>query len=101
MSSNSVKAVFDVFDFPQASPKLEGLIFTKNFFIYFWQGGKSGQGVPLNGSNLEKWIEPGFLMACVAGNSYRENVQTEILALQGSPSPLHLIVRNQCFQKNK
>lgn len=73
MSSNSVKVVFDAFNFPQASPKLEGLIFTNNFFIYFWQGGKSGQGVPLNGSNLEKWIEPGFLMACVAGKSYRES----------------------------
>lgn len=31
--------------------------------LYFWQGGKPGQGVPLNGSNLEKWIEPGSLMA--------------------------------------
>ncbi len=62
-----------MFNFPQTSPKLEGLIFTNNFFIYFWRGGKSGQGVPLNGSNLEKWIEPGLLMARVAGKSYRES----------------------------
>lgn len=65
--------MFHTSNFPQASPKLEDLIFTNNFFIYFWQGGKLGQGVPLNGSNLGKWIEPGFLMACVAGKSYRES----------------------------
>lgn len=73
MSSNSVKAVFDAFNLLQASPKLEALSFTNNFFIYFWQEGKSGQGVPLNESNLEKWIEPGFLMARVAEKSYRES----------------------------
>lgn len=53
----------EVLNCPQASPKLKVFIFTNNFFIYFWQQGKAGQGVPLNGSNLEKWIESGFLMA--------------------------------------
>lgn len=44
-----------------------GLIFNQQL-LYFWQGGKPGQGVPLNGSNLEKWIEPGSLMApCGSG----------------------------------
>lgn len=44
-----------------------------SFFISFWQGGKSGQGVPLNASNLEKWTKPGFLMACIAAESNRKS----------------------------
>ena len=73
-----------------ASPELEGpRIFTNSFFIYFFgRRGKSGQGVPLNGSNLEKWIEPGFLMAPARQESATGKVfQTETLALRGSPSP--------------
>ena len=60
-------------NFPHATPNLGGPIFTNNFFIYFWQGGKSGQGVPLNGSNLEKWIEPGFSDGPCGRKSYRES----------------------------
>lgn len=69
-TSDSVRAIPEVVNCPQASSRLKVFIFTNNFFIYFWQRGKPGQGVPLNGSNLEKWIEPGFLMAA---KSYRES----------------------------
>lgn len=49
-----------------------GLIFTNSFFT-FGRGGKPGQGVPLNGSNLEKWIEPSSLMANVAAANSEES----------------------------
>lgn len=55
----SVEAVSDPFPRPRS-----------HFYqqlLYFWQGGKPGQGVPLNGSNLEKWIEPGCPMAPRSG----------------------------------
>ena len=73
--------------FSRASPKLEGLIFTNNFFIYFWQGRKLGQGVPLNCSNLEKWIEPGFVMAHMAEKSYRESASDGDICSSGVTFP--------------
>ncbi|CAB1415821.1 unnamed protein product [Pleuronectes platessa] len=43
---------------------------------------------PLDGSNLEKWIEPGFLTAPARQERVTGKVfQTEILAPRGSPSP--------------
>lgn len=56
--------MFDTFNFPQASPKLDGLLFilfflTNNFFIYFCRGGKSGQGVSIKWQQFRKvdWAE--------------------------------------------
>lgn len=59
----SAEAASDPFSPPRTRPR-------SHFYqqlLYFWQGGKPGQGVPLNGSNLEKWIEPGSPMAPCSG----------------------------------
>lgn len=69
LSPNSAEAVSDPFFSPRPWRR-------SHFYqqpLYFWQRGKPGQGVPLNGSNLEKWIEPGSLMACVAVASSEES----------------------------